>query len=73
MTYGQVSYGTKLSILNLINDLVSIDLTPHDGVAMNDTATVILPVAVILILFEIAGLVFAVVCLVFNIAYRNKR
>ena len=52
---------------------MTIDLTPHDGVAMNDTAMVILPVAAILILFEIAGLVFAVVCLVFNIAYRNKK
>ena len=52
---------------------MSIDLTPHDGVAMNDTATVILPVAVILILFEIAGLAFAVVCLMFNIVYRNKK
>ena len=50
-----------------------IDLVPHDGSARNDTATVILPVAVVLILFEIAGLVFAIICLVFNIVYRNKK
>ena len=50
-----------------------IDLVPHDGSVQNDTATVILPVAVVLILFEIAGLVFAIICLVFNIVYRNKK
>ena len=50
-----------------------IDLVPHDGVADDAISTVILPVAAILILFEIVGLVFAIVCLVFNIAYRNKK
>ena len=69
--YGQVSDSTKISITNSV--LFFIDLIPSDGVAMNDIATVILPVALILILLEIVGLVFAIVCLVFNIAYRNKK
>ena len=38
-----------------------------------DKATVILPVAVILILFNIGGLVFSVACLVFNLVYRNRK
>ena len=69
--YGQVSDGTKISRINSV--LLFTDLIPSDGVAKEDLATVILPVALILILFEIAGLVFAIICLVFNIAYRNKK
>ena len=74
MIYGQVSDDTKFQHLILISFvLLFVDLIPHDGVAMGDIATVILPVALTLILFEIAGLVFAIVCLVFNIVHRNKK
>lgn len=55
-----------------INVSVPAGYYPHDGVAI-DKASVILPVAVLLILFDIVGLVFAIVCLVFNLLYRNKK
>ena len=48
-------------------------MTPHDGLPDNETATVIVPVAVVLILFDVGGLAFAAVCLVFNLVNRNKK
>ena len=71
MTYGQVS-NYCFNVCTEINVSVHPDYYPHDGVA-TDKASVILPVAVLLILFDIVGLLFAIVCLVFNLLYRNKK
>ena len=48
-------------------------LTPDDGVSKPEQTTVILPVAGIIILLNIGGLAFALVCLIFNVIYRNKK
>ena len=48
-------------------------LTPDDGVPKPEITTIILPVAGIIILLNIGGLAFALVCLIFNVLYRNKK
>ena len=48
-------------------------LVPYDGVPGEEYVTVAIPVTVVYILLSVAGIIFAVLCLIFNFVYRNKR
>ena len=48
-------------------------LVPYDGVPIEETTTVALPVTVSYILLATAGIVFTVVCLTFNFMFRNQQ
>ena len=47
--------------------------TPHDGVPIQEVVTVSLSLTVLYVFLATAGIVFAVVCLIFTIMFRNKR
>ena len=49
------------------------DYIPVDGIPRSEIVTVSIPVSVIFILLEVCGIIFAAVCLIFNISYRNKK
>ena len=54
--------------------MVSISgLTPHDGVANKAILSVHLVVTVLCSLMATLGVIFAVVCLIFNFIYRNSK
>ena len=46
---------------------------PIDGIPRTEVATISVPVAIVFIFVEACGLVFAIVCLLFNFIFRNKR
>ncbi len=46
---------------------------PYDGTARNRTRTTLLGLVSIYSIAAIAGMLYAVVCLLFNIVFRNKR
>lgn len=48
-------------------------LVPYDGVPTEEYVTVGVPVTVVYILLSVIGIIFAVLCLIFNFVYRNKR
>ena len=48
-------------------------LIPYDGIPTKEYVAVAIPLAVIYIFLAIAGIIFAIVCLVFNFVYRKKR
>ena len=48
-------------------------LVPYDGVPNDEYVTVGVPVTVVYILLSVIGIIFAVLCLIFNFVYRNKR
>ena len=48
-------------------------VTPYDGVIKSKITTVHLSVTVLFIPLNIGGLIFALICLVFTIVYRNKK
>lgn len=52
---------------------VSDGLVPYDGVPEEEYVTVGIPVTVVFILLSVAGIIFAVLCLIFNFVFRNKR
>ena len=43
---------------------------PYDGIAGEQNVTVSVPHAVIFIFLAIAGIVFAIICLVFNLKFK---
>jgi hypothetical protein len=55
------------------NCILNLGHVPHDGLPESDIATVYVPVAVIFILLDVCGLAFALVCLVFNVLFRDKK
>ena len=48
-------------------------LVPYDGVPMEVVDNVSIPLMVIVILLSATGVVFASVCMIFNIMFRKKR
>ena len=48
-------------------------VVPYDGVPVNETVGLAVPVTVVYTLLTAVGLVFTVVCLVFNIVYRKRK
>ena len=49
------------------------DGIPNDGIPDEDIVTVHIGITVVYVTLATAGLVFAVVCLVFNLVFRQKR
>ena len=45
---------------------------PHDGTIQEEVVTVHLSVTVLIVILAAAGLVFTIVCLVFNFVFREK-
>ena len=63
---------SAISLLHIM--LLILDgLVPYDGVPGEKYVTVAIPVTVVYILLSVAGIIFAVLCLIFNFVYRNKR
>ena len=52
---------------------LNIGHIPRDGLPDSDIATVFVPVAVIFFLLNVCGLAFALVCLAFNVFFRDKK
>ena len=53
---------------------LSIDeLVPYDGVPMKKIDTVPISLVVIIFLLAAAGIVFTIICLIFNFVFSNKR
>ena len=46
---------------------------PYDGVAMTTIDTVAKPVTIFVHFMAVAGMVFAIVCGIFNFVFRKKR
>ena len=46
---------------------------PYDGVPNPETDKVAVPLAVVVYLLAVAGIVFALVCFAFNFAFRKTR
>ena len=53
--------------------LILDGLVPYDGVPTKEYVAVAIPVTVIYIFLATAGIIFAVLCLIFNFVFRNKR
>ena len=47
--------------------------TPYDGLPKKEIATIIVPVTVIFVLLDGCGILFALICLAFNILFRRKK
>ena len=50
----------------------SLEGIPHDGTIQEEVVTVHLSVTVLIVILAAAGLVFTIVCLVFNFVFREK-
>ncbi len=48
-------------------------LVPYDGVPIEEIETVAVPLTVIYTLLATAGIIFAIVCLVFNFVFRQRK
>ena len=63
----------------LVSDLLNIvvhslvDYIPYDGTPRKKITTIALPVTIILSFLNICGIIFGVICLLFNVIYRKKR
>ncbi len=64
-----VSYTVFILLLNLNPD----GLVPYDGVPIEEIETVAVPLTVIYSFLATAGIIFAIVCLVFILALRKKK
>ena len=49
------------------------DGIPNDGIPIEEVVTVAVPLTVVYVILATAGLLFTVVCLVFNFAFRERR
>ena len=56
-----------------IYNILYIDGVPYDGVPEEEIITAHTSVTVILVILATAGLVFTVVCLVFNFIFRKRK
>ena len=51
-----------------------IGFIPIDGIPNTDiVAAITLPISVVFIILNMGGLVFAIICFLFNIVHRNKK
>ena len=55
----------------MLNALV--DYAPYDGTPRTRILTIALPITITLTFLNICGIIFALICLFFNILYRKKR
>ena len=52
---------------------MNLDGVPFDGVPATDIATAFIPLVVVIYIFAAAGVVFSIICLTFNLIFRNKK
>ena len=57
----------------MVNSWLLGGLVPYDGITDKVLVTVALPVTLIFVVLASAGIIFAILCLVFNFVFRNKR
>ena len=71
---GQVKNNSHLHV-TIITLLITIsgNVVPYDGMPNRVVDTALTPVTVIIDLLAVVGIVFAVVCGIFNFVFRNKR
>lgn len=50
-----------------------VDGVPPDGIPLNVTTTIALPLTIVAQTFAIIGIIFAIFCLAFNIIFRNRK
>ena len=56
------------------SDCISIlEGIPHDGIPLEEDVTIHLALTILISIFVAAGLTFSVVCLVFNIVFRQRK
>ena len=60
-------------IISLYYKLLSSDGIPSDGTPTKIFSGVHVAITVILDMFAIAGIIFAIVCLLFNVAFRKRK
>ena len=53
--------------------MLSPDGIPNDGIPIEDVVTVSVGLTVVYVILAFAGLVFAVVCLIFTLIFRKKK
>ena len=66
--FGQVNHSTKKPSLSIY-----LDGIPSDGIPIEEVLTVSLALTVVYVTLATAGIVFAVVCLLFTLIFRNKK
>ncbi len=66
-------FNITLPILRFLNTLLPDGEIPYDGVPVEEIETVAVPLTVIYSFLSIAGIIFAIVCLIFNFVLRNKK
>ena len=49
------------------------NLVPYDGVPNEEVVSVKVGLAAVFFIMATAGIIFAVICIVFNAVYRNKK
>ena len=73
MTFGQVSFGLlKLRCANADLMLLGHNI-PYDGEPREELVTVMVPVTAIFIVLSISGIIYAVICFMFNAIFHKKR
>ena len=61
------------SYISTRDDASIVDGTPYDGVPREKIVTAHIAVVVIIYIFAAAGVIFSIVCLTFNFAFRNTK
>ena len=64
---------TNLNIYTAVNESHSTDGVPPDGTPQKTIHTFQLGLVIVYYLLAVAGIVFTVVCLLFNFAFRKRR
>jgi gamma-aminobutyric acid type B receptor len=54
-------------------DIPTGGLVPYDGIPTKEFVAIAIPVTVIFVFLASAGIIFAIVCLIFNFIYRKKK
>ena len=67
---GQVNY---ICCVHALTCLVSKASVPYDGVAEEEVISIALPVTVIFSVLGACGVVFAIICLLFNFIFRKYK
>ena len=67
------SFHHIIAVLQLLQPLYNADGVPPDGTPINITNTFKVEVVAIFYSSAIAGIMFAIVCLLFNVIFRSKR
>lgn len=62
-----------LYCVTIILIILLADGVPPDGIPLNVITTIALPLMIIIQIFAIIGIFFAIFCLGFNIIFRNRK